>query len=148
MRYRMRDATSADEAWLEGVRRRAYADLFDATWGGWDEARHARHFSESMKRGHISIIELDGERAGMVQLVEASGALEVGEIQIDPRHQNRGLGTRVLLDVISGAHAQGRDVRLSVGLKNEKAIRLYERLGFQPVGRSDSHLHMECEAPD
>jgi ribosomal protein S18 acetylase RimI-like enzyme len=146
VRYRTRDATSADEAWLEGLRRRAYADLFDATWGGWDEARHSRQFSESMKRGSISIIEVDGERVGMVQLSEEGDALEVGEIQIHPRHQNRGVGTSVLLDVISSAHARGRDVRLSVGLKNEKAIRLYERLGFLSVGRSDTHLHMRYEA--
>lgn len=147
MRYRTREATPADEAWLEGLRRRAYADLFAATWGGWDEARHSRHFSESMERGNVSIIEVDGERVGMVQLFEGGDALEVGEIQIDPRHQNRGVGTSVLLDVISSAHAQGRDVRLSVGRKNEKAIRLYERLGFQPVERSETHVHMRYEAP-
>jgi len=145
--YRLRDATSADDAWLEGLRRRTYADLFDATWGGWDEARHSRHFSESMKRGNVSIVEVDGERVGMVQLFEESGALEIREIQVDPRHQKRGVGTSVLLDVISRAHARGRDVHLSVGLKNAKAIGLYERLGFLSVGRSDTHLHMKCEAP-
>ena len=143
----MRDATSADEVWLEGLRRRAYAELFDVTWGGWDEARHSRHFSGSMEHGNISIIEVDGERMGMVQLLEGRDSVEVGELQIDPHHQNRGVGTSVLLDVISNAHARRRDVRLSVGLKNEKAIRLYERLGFRSVGRSDTHLHMECEAP-
>jgi len=131
---------------LEGVRRRAYADLFDATWGGWDEARHSRQFSESMNRGSISIIEVDEERVGMVQLYEEGDALEIGEVQIDPRHQNRGIGTIVILDVISSAGAQGRDVRLCVGLKNEKAIRFYERLGFLSVGRSHSHVHMKYEA--
>lgn len=145
VRYRIGDATSADEAWLEGLRRLAYADLFDTNWGGWDEARHSRQFSESMKRGNISIIEVDGERVGMVQLLEDSDGLEVVEIQIHPRYQNRGIGTSLLLNVISSARAQGRDVRLSVGLKNEKAIRLYERLGFLSVGRSDTHLHMMYE---
>lgn len=59
VRYRIRDATSSDEVWLEDLRRRAYADLFDATWGGWDEARHSRQFSGSIKRGNISIIEVE-----------------------------------------------------------------------------------------
>lgn len=145
MRYQTRDATSADEAWLEGLRRRAYADLFDDTWGGWDEARHSRQFSECIERGNISIIEVDGEPVGMVQLLEESDALEVGEIQIHPRHQNRGVGTSVLRDVMSSARARGRGVRLSVGLQNEKAIRLYDRLGFVSVGRSDTHLHMKYE---
>lgn len=73
VRYRLTEATSADEAWLEGLRRRAYAELFEATWGGWDEERHARQFSESVSRGHVSIIEVDGDRVGMVQLLEEGG---------------------------------------------------------------------------
>lgn len=146
MSYRLIDASSADEPWLDDLRRRAYADLFDATWGGWDEARHARHFSASMRRGHVSIIEVDGERVGMVQVLEQSDAVEVAEIQIDPDHQGRGIGTSVLLDVISEARARGCDVRLSVGLKNQKAIRLYERLGFVPVGESETHRHMRYPA--
>ena len=146
LRYRIRDAVPADETWLDALRRSAYAELFEATWGGWDEARHARHFSESMKRGGISVIEVDGERVGMVQLLEDRDAVEVGEIQIDPRHQNRGIGTRVLLDVISDAHDRGRDVRLGVGAENASAIKLYERLGFHAERRSATRLHMRCPA--
>jgi ribosomal protein S18 acetylase RimI-like enzyme len=146
--YRLVDAAPADEAWLDGLRRRAYADLFDVTWGGWDEARHVRQFSESMGRGHVSIIEVDGERAGMIQLIDHGDEVEVAEIQVDPDRQNRGLGTAVLLDAISGARARGRPLRLSVGLANRKAIRLYERLGFSPVGQSETHCHMRYPAAD
>lgn len=146
MRYRLRDASPGDETWLENLRRRAYADLFDATWGGWDEARHSRQFSESMKHGQISIIEVNGVRVGMIQLIVESDAVEIGEIQIEPSHQGRGLGTSVLLDVIAEASGQGRSVRLSVGLKNERAISLYERLGFRLEGESDTHRHMRYRA--
>ena len=146
MRYRLIDASAADEAWLEGLRRRAYADLFTATWGSWDEERHLRHFAASMKQGHIRIIEVDGMRVGMLQLSRAGETVEVREIQVDPRHQKQGIGASVLLDVIRDASAQGRDVRLSVGLTNTKAIRLYERLGFVSVGQSETHRQMTYRA--
>ena len=142
MKYRLVDASSADETWLEDLRRRAYADLFNATWGGWDEERHSRHFSASIQRGHISIIEVDGVPVGMLQLIANSDTVDIHELQIDPSHQSRGLGTSVLTDVVSDASARGRTVRLSVGLKNQKAIRLYERLGFVSQGQSETHLHM------
>ena len=142
MRYRLVDASPGDATWLEDLRRRSYADLFDATWGGWDEPRHSRHFSESLDRGHISIIEAGGVRIGMIQLFVENETVEIGEIQIDPSHQGRGLGTSVLLDVMATAGLEGRGVRLSVGLRNQKAIRLYERLGFSPAGQSDTHLYM------
>ena len=144
--YRLVDASAADEAWLEALRRRAYADLFTATWGDWDEARHARHFAASMTRGHVSIIEADGTRVGMLQLIEGSDVVEIAEIQIDPSHQGRGIGTMVLLDVLSHAAASGRAVRLEVGLQNASAIRLYERLGFVTERQSDTHRHMRYDA--
>jgi len=79
----------------------------------------------------------------MIQLFERADALEVGEIQIDPRHQNAGIGARVLRDTI--AKQRGRKVVLSVALKNERAYRLYTRLGFKQSGANDTHNHMVHE---
>lgn len=145
MEYRLVSAVPSDNAWLEDLRRTVYQDLFQATWGGWDEARHARHFADCIRRGHVSIIEVDGVRVGMVQLFEEPSSVEVGEIQVQTSYQNRGIGTRVLSDIIANAHRHGKCVRLEVGLKNDKAFRLYERLGFRRVAQSETHHHMECE---
>ena len=143
LQYQLIDAFPSDLVWLENLRRNVYQELFQATWGGWDEARHVRHFAECVERAHISIIEMDGVRVGMVQRFDAPGCVEMGEIQVQPIHQNRGVGTRVLSDIISDARQRGKTVRLSVGLKNHKAYRLYERLGFRRVAQSDTHNHME-----
>jgi len=147
LNYRLISASPQDEAWLEDLRRSVYRELFHATWGGWDEDRHKRHFSERIACGHIFIIEVDRTRVGMIQLFEEANTLEVGEIQIQPAAQNRGVGTAVLKDVIARAHEGRKSVRLKVGLKNEKAHRLYERLGFRHVNRTETHNHMACE-PD
>jgi ribosomal protein S18 acetylase RimI-like enzyme len=145
MPFELIAATPADWPWLENLRRAAYRDLFDATWGGWDEARHARHFAQCIEQGHIRIIELNGDRVGMVQVFDLPDAFEVGEIQVQPKHQGLGIGTRVLEDIIALAHADRKAVRLSVALKNERALRLYERLGFRRAGQSDTHNLLEIE---
>jgi ribosomal protein S18 acetylase RimI-like enzyme len=145
MRYRLVPATSADRAWLDELRRAAYHDLFRATWGAWDEARHLRHGAACWERGNVAIVELDGERVGMLQLLEHEDALEIAEIQIQPSHQGRGIGTLLLRDAIARAHGRGRKVSLSTGLQNRRAVGLYERLGFRHVSRSETHVHMECE---
>jgi GNAT superfamily N-acetyltransferase len=147
LNYRLIGASPKDEAWLENLRRDVYRGLFDATWGDWDEERHRRHFAECIARGHIFIIELDRTRVGMIQIFEEANTLEVGEIQIQPAAQNRGVGTAVLKDVIACAHEDRKSVRLRVGLKNERAYRLYERLGFHRFNRTETHNHMACE-PD
>lgn len=145
MNYRLLAAVPDDENWLEDLRRQVYQELFYATWGGWDEARHHRHFAACLAREHIFVIEREGRRAGMVQIFEAADALEVGELQIQPDGQNRGLGTAVLRDLIARAQGAGKSVKLSLGLKNHKAYRLYQRLGFRCVERTETHFHMICE---
>src|SRR5262245_58844437 len=116
--YRLVPANPEDRAWLEQLRRAVYRDLFFATWGNWDEARHLRHCAECWQQGEIQIIEAYGARVGMVQLFDGSDAIEVGEIQIEPGYQGRGLGTRLLRDTLGRAHAQSKTVRLSTGLQN------------------------------
>src|SRR5262245_53721793 len=120
MIYSLIPATLTDKEWLEKLRRAAYADLFTATWGGWDEPRHLRHFAESWDRGSISLIHLD-EPVGMIQLFDEADTLEIGEIQIWPARQSGGIGSRVIQDVISRAQRGGKATSLRVGLKNERA---------------------------
>jgi ribosomal protein S18 acetylase RimI-like enzyme len=132
-------ATASDKAWLERLRRDVYQDLFTATFGGWDEERHIRHFTESWESGQISIIKIDGEPVGMIQIFEEPDALEIGEVQILPNRQNEGIGSRILKQIIERARNTGKFVKLSTGLKNEGAFRLYERLGFRKTGETESH---------
>lgn len=147
MDYRLRPALETDKAWLDALRRAAYRDLFDATWGAWDEARHQRHFAKTWDAGHISLILVDEAPVGMIQLLASDDELELAEIQIDPAQQNRGLGSRVITDVIALAHEQNKRLSLYLGLKNQHAFRLYQRLGFQEVGRSNTHIFMAHRIP-
>ena len=147
MNYSLRLASSSDKAWLDALRREAYRDLFNATWGGWDEARHQRHFSESWKAGHISIIVSDEKPVGMIQLVESPESVQVAEIQILPEQQNHGLGARVLCDAIETASKCEKPVSLYLGLKNFGAYSLYKRLGFKETRRSDTHIFMIYRQP-
>jgi ribosomal protein S18 acetylase RimI-like enzyme len=135
-------ASIEDKAWLECLRRDVYQELFKSTFGGWDEARHTRQFEDCWQRAGIWIINVDGVRVGMIQLFEQPDAIEVGEIQIKPSHQSQGIGSRILNHTIAQAHKQHKKVLLSVALKNEPALQLYQRLGFQKVGQNDTHNHM------
>jgi ribosomal protein S18 acetylase RimI-like enzyme len=143
--YRLVPASSEDEAWLGELRRGVYQELFHATFGGWDEARHSRHVRDCWSRGHISIIWVDATPIGMIQIFEQTDCVDIGEIQIQPSHQNLGIGGRLLNEVIKRAHGQGKRVTLSVGVKNERAYRLYQRLGFRNIRRTDTHHQLTCD---
>jgi ribosomal protein S18 acetylase RimI-like enzyme len=147
MRYELTPAAHQDQPWLEQLRRSVYRELFFATWGAWDEARHLRHCNECWALGSIYAVEIEGTRVGMIQLFELSDAVEVGEIQIAPEHQNKGIGTRLLLDIIARAHTDRKKVVLSAGLQNRRAFELYVRLGFRHTGKTDTHNLLECPPP-
>ncbi|MGH8226669.1 MAG: GNAT family N-acetyltransferase [Steroidobacteraceae bacterium] len=144
MSYRLVPATLEDRAWLEDLRRAVYRELFFATWGAWDEARHQRHTRDCWEQGGIFLIEIEHVRVGMIQVHDRPNTVEIGEIQVRPPEQGRGIGTHVLSDVIARSHSRRKSVSLSDGLRNERARRLYERLGFREVAQSDTHRDMVC----
>ena len=143
--YRLLRAVARDQRWLDQLRRTVYRELFIATFGKWDERRHARHTRECWDRGHISIIQVDGERVGMIQILDHPHSVEIGEVQIQPAYQRRGIGSRVLSDVISQAHKRGKSVALSVALKNEQAYRFYQRHGFRQISQTETHCQLQSD---
>jgi ribosomal protein S18 acetylase RimI-like enzyme len=88
---------------------------------------------------------VDGERVGMIQQFDRDEAVEIGEMQIQPSNQNQGIGAQVLRDVIDRAHSQGKSVVLSVGLKNDRAYRFYQRMGFRHVRNAATHSILSCD---
>ena len=57
---------------------------------------------------------------------------EVHTIGVDPAHQGRGIGRRLLDELLS--FARGGEVFLEVRTDNEAAINLYQSVGFATVG--------------
>lgn len=140
--YRLRLATVVDQPWLQALRRDVYYDLMVRTFGVWDEKRLVRHAAECWARGPILLVEVDGQAAGMIQLFESAEAIDVSELQLRPDHQRLGLGSLLLRDVQARAHSTGRSVRLSVAHRNDGALRLYRRLGFEEFERDPTHIRM------
>ena len=95
-----------------------------------------------MEDGHIQIIEISGSPVGMIQIFESENEIEIGEIQISPAYQGQGFGSKILTDVISRANNLSKNIALAMGLKNQGALRLYNKLGFQESKRSETHIHM------
>jgi len=144
--YCLKAAQDKDKPWLDALRRAVYQNLFEATWGGWDEEKHLSQFKRFWEKGSIKIIEVDKFPAGMLQLTIHDDKIEIEEIQIDPAYQSRGLGAQVLGDIITQAQHEGKEAILSLGLKNTQALHLYKRLGFVEHKRTETHIHMKYKA--
>ena len=89
---------------------------------------------------HVFVAVLDGEVVGMAGLHVGTGKLRLGGsigMMVHDEHQGRGIGRRLLdalLDVADNYLGLAR-VELEVLADNARAIRLYERSGFEHEGR-------------
>jgi ribosomal protein S18 acetylase RimI-like enzyme len=72
------------------------------------------------------------------------GAMEIRVVDLAllPAHRNRGIGTFLMRQVCTEAANAGKPVRLCV-LKNNRALRCYERLGFAKTGELGVYDELE-----
>lgn len=67
---------------------------------------------------------------------------------VAPQHRRAGVAAALVEAVVTWARAAGfRRLRLEVADANEAAVRLYERMGFAPTGRTDHRPHHETTSP-
>jgi ribosomal protein S18 acetylase RimI-like enzyme len=139
--YELRGATDADREWLYELNRAAVREYVAATWGIWDEQFQRQRFSELFSAERFQVIRQDGVDIGVLEVRREAHRLYLGEIALLPEHQSNGIGTEVISDLVAEADAALLPVELQV-LKVNPARRLYERLGFEVVGQTETHFQM------
>lgn len=122
-------ATADDEDRLWPLHRAAYCALTERTYGSWDDASYRVRFAEDFVVEQVRCVRLDDELVGYVQVALEPSRMFLVSVVIGPSWQGRGLGTRVLVELMEEARTARLPLELSVYEQNA-ALRLYERLGF------------------
>lgn len=142
----LRPVTPSDDAFLFEL----YASTRAEEVAGWGwSAAQAEPFLRlqwlAQRRGYDArypseghcILELEGRPAGRLWVVRGEQALRLVDISLLPAYRSRGVGTALLRGLLEEAAAAGKPLRLHVARSNP-ALRLYERLGFTPVGGAEA----------
>ena len=140
MKISLRPATESDYDylwWLHGATMRTYVA---AIWG-WDEAVQRQYFEERFDPARIEIIESAGQAVGYISVERQREFIFLSAIEVAPKAQSRGIGTRLIRDLQDEAERQGIPLRLRV-LQGNPARRLYERIGFAATEETETHIMM------
>jgi ribosomal protein S18 acetylase RimI-like enzyme len=144
----LRPPEPADTPWLWELKVAALRSYVEQTWGVWDETLQRDFFARGLRSPHLRVIELAGiGRVGAIELARRGSEFHLGRIELLPAWQGRGLGTRLLGEILDEARAAGKPVRLQV-LRVNPARRLYERLGFRADGETATHVLMSWHPPE
>jgi GNAT superfamily N-acetyltransferase len=110
----------------------------------WDEARQTANFDARFIAGEVSVIVLDGEDIGWMQIAAREGEFFLKQFFVHPKHQRRGVGTALLQDLIERARRERKAVTLGV-VKGNPARSLYERHGFHVTSEDEYKVYMAIE---
>jgi ribosomal protein S18 acetylase RimI-like enzyme len=142
MNITTRPATTSDKPLARRLHHLAYRDVVERQFGEWDELVQDGFFDDGWALADYDIVLLDGEPCGYAAIVDHEDHMQVLELVVHPEHQGKGIGSALLQDAINRADLSGLPVRLAV-LRENRAIRLYERFGFREMQRTDTHVGME-----
>ena len=124
----------------------AYRQVVEKQFGVWNQAEEDSFFDELWRNASVEAIVCDGEPVGFCVLVRGDGDIHVRELVVDPRHQGRGIGAKVLQHVLKEAEREGIRVRLETHRVN-RAESLYRRLGFVETGLTETQRLFEWTPP-
>lgn len=105
------------------------------------EAQHAEYHSR-YPDATFDVIELDGKPAGRLYVHRREREIRIVDISLLPEHRAKGAGTSLLENLIRESESAGKPLTIHVETLNP-AMRLYQKLGFRPIGETGVYLLME-----
>jgi ribosomal protein S18 acetylase RimI-like enzyme len=105
-------------------------------------AAQSAHYAAHYAQATTDVIVVDGEPAGRLMVMRSDEEVLIVDIALLPAHRARGIGTRVLREIIEEAGDAGAKLTIHVERMNP-ALRLYRRLGFEAVADDGIYLTMQ-----
>jgi ribosomal protein S18 acetylase RimI-like enzyme len=123
------------------------------SWG-WSSAQQSgfvrlqfdarrRTYAATFPAAAENLILFDVVPIGSMIVARSAGDFRLVDISILPEYRNRGIGTMLIANLFAESEQQKVPLRLSV-LRGNRAMHVYEKLGFVVIGSDEVYLEMEC----
>jgi ribosomal protein S18 acetylase RimI-like enzyme len=138
----VRPATDQDAPFLVKLACEAYRDVVTRQFGAWREDEQAARFAVKVAELPFALGELSSQPVAAVSASIRTDHVFLNELLVLPAFQNRGFGTQLLEREIARARQHGLPVRLHT-LRQNRALRLFERHGFVVTARGEVYVDLE-----
>ena len=115
-----------------------------------EEANFEAIFNDLLEKKVLFIFEKDGQNVGMFKLIQltyrSSHIAYLGGVAISPDYAGKGYGSSMMQAIIDYGKELGlKRIELSTEVTNEKAMHLYEKVGFHKEGIMKNYTYLKSE---
>lgn len=135
MEINLRPSTEEDFEFifsLNKINMKKYVDIIR----GWNEEYERADMKNKFMPGTHKIIQVDEQDVGTILIQEELGHFKLAHLELLPQFQNKGIGTKLIKEILDKAKTKNKYVWLKV-LKTNPAIELYKKLGFVKIGEEE-----------
>ena len=143
--FTLRSARPDDVEFLFSLLKAALGPYIEQAYGAWHEEEQHRRFIADLRLQNYQVVEIAGQPVGCLAVEWLPDQVKLDRVFLLPGFQGRGIGSRLVGQVLAEARAARLPVRLRV-MKVNPAQRLWRRLGFGVVGETETHWLMEHTA--
>jgi ribosomal protein S18 acetylase RimI-like enzyme len=141
MTITLRDSTVEDEPFLREVY--ACTREQELAMTPWNEeqraaflrfqfdAQHA-HYRQQYPDASYEVILSDADPVGRLYVARRPGEIKVLDLTVLPQHRDKGIGSRLMNEILSEANNDGKSVLIWVE-QTSPAQELFKRLGFSKI---------------
>lgn len=90
-----------------------------------------------------TIVLREGRPVGWYVAVNRADEIFLVNIMVLAKHRKKGIGSAILEELLAESNQSHKPLRLTVGVNNTSAFRLYETFGFQRLGGDEVNHLME-----
>ncbi|MEZ5471318.1 MAG: GNAT family N-acetyltransferase [Marinicella sp.] len=143
MCFKFIKATKQDKDYLLKLRQLTMVEHLERSGFFLSKQEHEIRLDDAFECSHLIFYE--DQVIGTLKFQELEEKIEIMQFQIHPNHQCKGLGQKILEKLI-GAYSP-KYLELTV-LKENKAVNLYQRLGFSIFGEDQFEYFMRTRNTD
>jgi GNAT superfamily N-acetyltransferase len=143
--FNLRPPIPSDASLFRRVIDKTMRGLIIATWGAWDEERVQREAIEFTQSTNGKVIQIGDTAAGILVVDREPGQIWLRQIYLLPEHQGKGIGRRLVMNLLAEGGSANVPIRLRV-LALNPALVFYVKLGFVTTETEPDLVYMAYPA--
>ena len=115
-------------------------EYIEKTWGDWNEEEQISFYKKEFVIDNCFLIKNNNTNIGWLKIIETKETIDINQILILPEYQGKGIGKKIINDIIKNGKDRNKTICLQVLKCNENAKRLYIKLGFKKYDETKTHF--------